>query len=957
MDRERERRLKELDKAGAIEGAQLAQGEIARLSQEQRNNLQQEKMALSQQAQERAIISQAAEMGVATAADISQQGNNQGVQAPGMNAQTQQILSKYGINPNQKVAPKTTTTTRSTTKQGATIVENITNTTTTNHNVVRVIQPNIPIAKPNIAMRQGAISNAKFKTWLQKANAQQEELANSQMNDYNRRERSLLRSTDRMMKKLQDLSKTIGRGLDPENMTNSVSGSLKTLMFLFIATMIPLVWKPLMEKIEVFEANFRSFFGMDLPGDLKTKATTVKNWKAFLGLEGKDLDEYGVPGAVGKLIKSAFDRLLAKLELEKKDREKAIARLENEKPDSITDIEGWVKYLGKVAAAAVGGSEAQATYTEGSRVSEEKTKELENEEFELEGKKISMLGEFDEKGELRNEDSALKLTQSIANETQKETVDISKIQTSLEKLRSFSKNQDKLIPLSPEFVNKIKEIVPEERILSLIEKYKGKGEYRVNQDDYVFTTKKSDYDPGTQYSICDRVKEWQGVGGSAGAVAGAAAGALPTAGFGIAAGGAIGYMLGSVVGSGVGLVHGLGDMASAYFKAPGGQLSLVPLNSLSEDEKRTANFHKTHAKASIEEVSPEFINELLGVAEKDASKNAFKTDNYAAIKSTLEGSGKKVSVDASYQEAANNSQTLKLKKAEEDSKDTQVKRFENNVKSKVQEYKAKKAETSSTGDASQQGEPTKSNVSAPADKNPTAKKIIEYLKEKLGLTKEQAAGVAGNLYVESGGFNLQAKGDKGTSYGLAQWHNERKDALFNKTGTSESNPPNLEQQLDYLIYELSNSEKRALLALKNASTVKDSALVFAQKFERPAKGSDGYPLHFDRRWKHAEDFYNLPIQETTNIPVQATYTAANFTPTQTSESAVSKVAENVTTMTADNSNEMSTLSKIAETTQKLAETTGLSAQLDAIPRQHNVVNNVTQAPFQHPMNVGWASQT
>ena len=56
MDRERERRLKELDKAGAIEGAQIAQGEIAQLSQEQRNNLQQEKMVLSQQTRERELL-------------------------------------------------------------------------------------------------------------------------------------------------------------------------------------------------------------------------------------------------------------------------------------------------------------------------------------------------------------------------------------------------------------------------------------------------------------------------------------------------------------------------------------------------------------------------------------------------------------------------------------------------------------------------------------------------------------------------------------------------------------------------------------------------------------------------------------------------------------------------------------------------------------------------------------
>jgi hypothetical protein len=76
-------------------------------------------------------------------------------------------------------------------------------------------------------------------------------------------------------------------------------------------------------------------------------------------------------------------------------------------------------------------------------------------------------------------------------------------------------------------------------------------------------------------------------------------------------------------------------MASAYFKAPGGQLSLVPISSLTEDEKRNNNFHKNYAKASIEEVSPEFINELFGIAEENADKNVFKTDNFSAIKGTF----------------------------------------------------------------------------------------------------------------------------------------------------------------------------------------------------------------------------------------------------------------------------------------------------------------------------------
>ena len=40
---DREKRLKEIEKAGKIQGAQMAQNEIASLTQEQKNNLLQEK--------------------------------------------------------------------------------------------------------------------------------------------------------------------------------------------------------------------------------------------------------------------------------------------------------------------------------------------------------------------------------------------------------------------------------------------------------------------------------------------------------------------------------------------------------------------------------------------------------------------------------------------------------------------------------------------------------------------------------------------------------------------------------------------------------------------------------------------------------------------------------------------------------------------------------------------------
>lgn len=953
---DREKRLKEIEKAGKIQGAQMAQNEIASLTQEQKNNLLQEKQALMQQAQQRAMVSQAAEMGVQTAADLSSQSQAPTQQKAGINAQTQQILSKYGINPQQKVAPQTTTTTRNSSKVGATTVENITNTTTTNHNVVRIIQPNIPVTQPNIAMRQGAISNAKFKSWLQKANAQQEEIATSQMNEYNRRERSLLRSTDRMMRKLQDLSKSIGTSLDPENMTNTISGSLKTLMFLFITTMIPIVWKPIMEKIETFEANFRSFFGMELPGSLKSKANpAINNWKQSLGLEG-DLDNASVPGAVLKLVKSSFDELMAKMQNEAEDRKEAINQAQQYMPDSLTDIEGWAKYLGKVIVAAVGGSEGQAVYSEGSRIQEEKVKEIENEEFELNGKKISMLGEFDEKGNLRNEDSALKLTQSLANETNKETVDLSKIQASVEKLKSFHNKTDKLIPLSPEFVQKIQEIVPEERINELIKKYNSRGEYRENNTDYVFTHRKSDYDPSSQYSIWDRINQWQSGAGKAGIAAGSIAGAA-TSGVGAIPGACIGYMLGSIGGSVIGLGHGLIDMTQAHLRTPGAQLSLVPLSGLSEEEKRTMNFHKNYAPALVQEVSPEFIQELLGMTK--TNKSAFSSENYQGLKKTIGTSRKKMVADKKYHNAIQKSIKVKEKNAALDRENTQTNRFFETADRSLPVKDAIPSRSENNNSSSSISEQV---AKVPDNIKDTARNIMDYFKKALGITEEQAAGIAGNLMQESS-LNEKAVNKSSGAKGLAQWLGPRKKALHEKFGDN----PSFSQQLNFIVEELQTTEKRALNYLKQATTVEDSTKVFGAEFERPGwdDKSRRIPLHYQKRLGYAKSFYNVKgktseVKSTTptwEMKYSVNPDDIGFDTLNLNRNYIANYIDNATlTDTNSNTSEEDKLKTIADTTKALAETSAVIAAYDSVP-PHQIINvNGHPTSVMPQTETGWTSQ-
>lgn len=108
--------------------------------------------------------------------------------------------------------------------------------------------------------------------------------------------------------------------------------------------------------------------------------------------------------------------------------------------------------------------------------------------------------------------------------------------------------------------------------------------------------------------------------------------------------------------------------------------------------------------------------------------------------------------------------------------------------------------------------------------------IINYFINK-GLTRNQAKGIYGNIMQESYGDLTAVSKDGHNSYGLAQWTGERKQRLFNMFGTN----PTAKQQLDFLWWELNNTHKGALEALKETTTVFDATKVFMNQFEKPHK--------------------------------------------------------------------------------------------------------------------------
>jgi hypothetical protein len=114
----------------------------------------------------------------------------------------------------------------------------------------------------------------------------------------------------------------------------------------------------------------------------------------------------------------------------------------------------------------------------------------------------------------------------------------------------------------------------------------------------------------------------------------------------------------------------------------------------------------------------------------------------------------------------------------------------------------------------------------------------QYLRQK-GLSRDEAAGVVGNLWVESNRVSPKSRQyGGGPGRGIAQWTvNQRWLGVLALARARGVSPESIVVQLDYLWHELNSTYSSALVALKTAPTVHDAALAFQNKFEVPV-GTD-----------------------------------------------------------------------------------------------------------------------
>jgi hypothetical protein len=119
---------------------------------------------------------------------------------------------------------------------------------------------------------------------------------------------------------------------------------------------------------------------------------------------------------------------------------------------------------------------------------------------------------------------------------------------------------------------------------------------------------------------------------------------------------------------------------------------------------------------------------------------------------------------------------------------------------------------------------------APQGDSDTGKRMLGYF-EGRGWTHAQAAGIVANLDRESS-LTADRTGDSGRAYGLGQWHPDRQ-ANFAQWAGHDIRGSTLDEQMQFVQYELTHGERRAGDILKTAPNAATAAYVVNSDYERP----------------------------------------------------------------------------------------------------------------------------
>lgn len=231
-----------------------------------------------------------------------------------------------------------------------------------------------------------------------------------------------------------------------------------------------------------------------------------------------------------------------------------------------------------------------------------------------------------------------------------------------------------------------------------------------------------------------------------------------------------------------------------------------------------------------------------------------------------------------------------------------------------------------------------STFSEVKERNKNKEYAYQYYLKK-GYRPIEAAAIVGNLDIESGGFSsdvIQGKrrGDNNTAFGAAQWRHERQDRLRSRY----KDPNNLDNQLDFVDWELNNTHRSALTKMRRANSVEEATSAFTWDYERPNKKY----AHFDKRLNSAASLLGENAESS-----EVSYNQDSVEPTKTLSTYITPTPGELETSETEYVEEDT--KEVAQAKQDLTEKSFIEDFRNTIDRQQQQIQELQNSlrPTEH----------
>jgi len=206
--------------------------------------------------------------------------------------------------------------------------------------------------------------------------------------------------------------------------------------------------------------------------------------------------------------------------------------------------------------------------------------------------------------------------------------------------------------------------------------------------------------------------------------------------------------------------------------------------------------------------------------------------------------------------------------------------------------------------------------------------------EAKGYDPVHAAGIVANLRAESQ-LDHRAVGDGGQAYGIAQWHPDRQ-ANFQKAFGTDIRNSTLQQQLEFIDWELRNTESRAMDRIRTTTTAEAAAAAVSRHYERP-RDADGEAA---RRAEAAGSLYAAAQRANREMAANAAVATSNVAQSRTQLASAAPASS----VTDDHSVETNINGNITVVTQA-TDAQGMARDLSALGSSNRLIQQGNTGMF------------